>query len=73
MRDVDGTAYAACKTCGWNKGKKAYTTSAHSISKKKGYLVSYNLKCKMKNIDADEEENAEEVPKKEKVTFGGGK
>ena len=32
VRLVDGTAYAACKTCGWNCGPKAHTSGAHDLS-----------------------------------------
>ena len=63
---MGGTAYAACKTCGWNKGGKAHTTGAHSILQKKFYFVSYKLKCKMKNIVDDEESESKEVVKKRK-------
>ena len=69
VRDVDGMAYAACKTCGRKKWGKAYTTGAHSFSQKKGYFVSYDLKFKMKNIiddDSDSSESKEEERRSKK-------
>ena len=66
---MDGTAYTACKTCGWNKGGKAYTTGAHSILQKKGCAVSYKLMCMMKQIFCDVDDGSEEV-RARKVNIG---
>ena len=64
-RLIDGSAYAACKHCGWNTGSISHTTGAHDLSFKSGYSTSFALQTKLNKLVAGNS-NGGDTPVKKK-------
>merc|ERR1712086_793003 len=65
VRLIDGSAYAACKHCGWNKGRCSHTTGAHDVSSKSGYSVSFALQTQLNKV-ANKDGGDDDAPPKKK-------
>jgi hypothetical protein len=64
VRLIDGSAYAACKHCGWNTGRCSHTTGAHGVSLKSGYSASFALQTQLNKLVNKDGGDDDTPPKK---------